>query len=149
MNIFRTLCFSLLFALTACAEADQDISISDAWVRATAPGQQVAAAYMSLQSKQGSTLIKAESNLAGTVEIHSMTMENDVMKMRMLDELPLPAGKTVRLEPGGYHLMLFDLKQPLSAGGTGEFTLHFRDQSGELRSMTVKLPVKAAGRHEH
>ena len=149
MKIFRTLCFTLLLALTACAEADQDISISNAWARATAPGQQVAAAYMSLLSKQGTSLIKAESDLATTVEIHSMTMENDVMKMRMLEALPLPAGTTVNLEPGGYHLMLFGLKQALKVGEEAEFKLYFKNRAGETNSMTVKLPVMAAGRHGH
>jgi len=148
MHILRTLSFILLFFLTACTAADQEISISNAWARATAPGQQVAAAYMNLKSKQGATLIKAESDLAGSVEIHSMTMENDVMKMRMLDELPLPAGEMVSLEPGGYHLMLFDLKQPLHAGEEGEFKLYFRNKSGETHSMTVRLPIKA-GTHGH
>ena len=99
MQLFRSLCFSLLFALAACAQADSDITISEAWARATAPGQKVAAAYMNLSSKQGATLVSAECDLAGSVEIHTMTMENDVMKMRMLDELALPAGKTVSLAP--------------------------------------------------
>lgn len=148
MHILRTLSFILLFFLTACTATDQEISISNAWARATAPGQQVAAAYMNLKSKQGATLIKAESDLAGNVEIHSMMMENDVMKMRMLDELPLPAGEVVSLEPGGYHLMLFDLKQPLRAGEEGEFKLYFRNKSGETHSMTVRLPIKA-GTHGH
>lgn len=146
MPAFRLISFILIFMLfaSACAKAESDITISNAWARATAPGQQVAAAYMSLKSEQGATLIKAESNLAGTIELHSMTMENDVMKMRMLNELQIPAGKTVNLEPGGYHLMLFDLKQPLNAGQTAEFKLHFRTKAGSTQSMTLSLPIKTS-----
>lgn len=146
MSIVRTICFTLLFTLAACAKAENDIAISNAWARATAPGQKVGAAYMDLSSQKGATLIKAESDLAGIVEIHSMTMENDVMKMRMLDELPLPAGTTVSLEPGGYHLMLFDLKQPLDIGKSAEFKLHFRTGRGETQVISVTLPVKSSAR---
>lgn len=144
MMIFRSICFTLFFTLAACAKADSDITISDAWARATAPGQKVAAAYMNLLSKEGATLVKAESNLAGSVEIHSMTMENDVMKMRMLDELVMPAGKIVSLEPGGNHLMLFNLKQPLDAGKEAEFKLYFRTGAGETKSMSVIMPIKTS-----
>lgn len=137
-----SLLFAAFFTMSACAMADNDISISNAWARATAPGQKVAAAYMDLSSKAGATLIKAESDLAGVVEIHSMTMENDVMKMRMLDTLELPAGKTVSLAPGGYHLMLFDLKQSLDAGKSTDFKLHFKTKAGDTKILSVTLPIK-------
>jgi len=144
MKIFRSLCFTLSFVLAACAQADNDITISDAWTRATAPGQKVAAAYMNLTSKEDAALIGAECDLAGSVEIHSMTMENDVMKMRMMEELELPAGKTVSLAPGGFHLMLFNLKQPLDAGKEAKFTLHFRTAAGETKSIKVTMPIKTS-----
>ena len=144
MSVSRLALFILVLVFTACAKAESDIIISNAWAKATVPGQQVAAAYMSLRSKEGATLVKAESNLAGTTELHSMTMENDVMKMRMLKELPIPAGKTVNLEPGGYHLMLFDLKQPLEAGKNAELKLHFRTNAGNMQSMTLNLPIKTS-----
>jgi len=144
MKTFRSLCFTFFFALAACAQADNDITISDAWARATAPGQKVAAAYMNLSSKQGAALIRAECDLAGSVEIHSMTMENDVMKMRMLEELALPAGKTVSLAPGGFHLMLFNLKQPLDAGKQAKFTLHFRTDAGKEKSIDITMPIKTS-----
>lgn len=142
MKILRTVLFTLFFTISACAVAESDISISNAWARATAPGQKVAAAYMDLTSKEGATLVKAETSVAGIVEIHSMTMENDVMKMRMLNELTLSAGETVNLAPGGYHLMLFDLHQSLDAGQYAEFRLHFKTKSGDIKIMTVNLPVK-------
>jgi len=142
MKILRTVLFTFFFTISACAVAESDISISNAWARATAPGQKVAAAYMDLNSKEGATLVKAETSVAGIVEIHSMTMKNDVMKMRMLNELALPAGQTVNLAPGGYHLMLFDLQQSLDAGQSAEFKLHFKTKAGDIKIMTVNLPVK-------
>lgn len=144
MKTIRSLCFTLFFVLAACAQADNDITISNAWARATAPGQKVAAAYMNLSSKLDAALIRAECDLAGSVEIHSMTMENDVMKMRMLEELALPAGKTVSLAPGGFHLMLFNLKQPLDAGKQAKFTLYFRTDAGEEKSIDITIPIKTS-----
>lgn len=133
----------LTILLSAC-EPNEGVAINDAWARANAPGQKVGAAYMTLLSAQDSTMIKAETDIAGSVEIHSMTMENGVMKMRMLEELPLKAGKAEKLAPGGFHLMLFDLKKPLTAGENVNFTLSFKDAAGNITQQQVALPVKAA-----
>ena len=137
-----TLLSSAIF-LSAC-EANHGVAIMDNWVRANAPGQSVGAAYMTLLSAQDSTMIKAEADIAGSVEIHSMKMEDGVMKMRMLEELPLKAGKAEKLAPGGFHLMLFDLKKPLTAGENVNFTLSFRDAAGNTTQQQVTLPIKAA-----
>lgn len=134
---------SLTVFLSAC-EANHGVAIMDNWVRASAPGQSVGAAYMTLLSAQDSTMIKAEADIAGSVEIHSMKMEDGVMKMRMLDELPLKAGKAEKLAPGGFHLMLFDLKKPLTAGENVNFTLSFRDAAGNTTQQQVTLPIKSA-----
>ncbi len=134
---------SLTFFLAAC-EQNHGVAIMDNWVRANVPGQSVGAAYMTLLSAQDSTMIKAEADIAGSVEIHSMTMENGVMKMRMLEELPLKAGKAEKLAPGGFHLMLFDLKKPLTAGENVNFTLSFKDAAGNTTQQKVTLPIKAA-----
>jgi copper(I)-binding protein len=134
---------SLTILLGAC-EANHGVAIMDNWVRANAPGQSVGAAYMTLLSAQDSTMIKAEADVAGAVEIHSMKMENGVMKMRMLEELPLKAGKTEKLAPGGFHLMLFDLKKPLTAGEVVNFTLSFKDAAGNITKQQVTMPIKAA-----
>ncbi len=140
---YRRLSIFCLMLITACAQADHhNVGVSDAWIRAGSPGQKVGAAYMTLQSQQTASLIKAESPVAGMIEIHTMTMENDVMKMRMLDNLPLPAGKPVALKPGGLHLMLFDLKQPLEAGLETELTLHFKGDDGRVFSQKITIPVK-------
>lgn len=140
-RIFTLLLFIIF--LSAC-EANQGVAIMDSWVRANAPGQSVGAAYMTLLSAQDSTMIKAQADIASSVEIHSMTMENGVMKMRMLEELPLKAGKAEKLAPGGFHLMLFDLKKPLTAGENVDFTLSFKDASGNITKQQVTLPIKAA-----
>lgn len=126
------------------AETRTDVKITDSWVRENAPGQSVGAAYMTLNSPQDSTLVYVETPAAGTVEIHSMQMENDVMKMRMLEELPLKAGKPEKLAPGGFHLMLFDLTTPLKAGEKLNFKLCFKDKAGEITHQNIVVPVKSA-----
>ena len=102
------------------------VSIQNAWVRSTNAGQSVGAAYMTLTSPQDATLLAVESDVTKNVEIHSMSMQSGVMKMRMLETLPLTAGKPYTLAPGGFHLMLFDLKKPLNVGEPVNFVLHFK-----------------------
>ena len=127
--------------LSAC-EVNNSVAIIDAWARANAPGQSVGAAYMTLIAAQDSTMIKAESAIASSVEIHSMSMDNGVMKMRMLEELSLTAGKPEKLAPGGFHLMLFDLKKQLIVGESVEITLNFKDNTGKISQQTIALPIK-------
>lgn len=133
---------SLVTALLMSVPAYADVTVSDAWARATRPGQKVGAAYMTLQSPADTALVKVESPAAGTVEIHTMTMNDGVMKMRMLENLPLKANETVKLAPGGFHLMLFDLAKPLQAGETVQFTLHFKDSAGNTSSLQTDAPVR-------
>ncbi len=151
LTLFSRLCTTTLLPtvlmtvfLTAHAETAKPVQIQQAWARATAPGQSVGAAYMTLTHHENITLIAADSDAAGTVEIHSMEMKNGVMKMRMLEALPLKAGKPVKLGPGGLHLMLFDLQKPLKVGEKIELTLCFKNQRGEVTHQTVTLPIKEA-----
>ena len=134
---------SLALLLTAC-EVNNRVAIMDAWARASAPGQTVGAAYMTFMSADDSTFIRAETPVASSVEIHSMTMNDGVMKMRMLPELPLKAGIEEKLAPGGFHLMLFDLKKPLLVGEKLDLTLTFRDATGKVTQQMVTLPIKEA-----
>lgn len=113
------------------------ITIQNAWVRPTNAGQDVGAAYMTLTSTKDVILTRVESDISDSVEIHSMSMQNGVMKMRMLDTLPLTAGKPYKLAPGGFHLMLFDLKKPLPVGEQVNFVLHFA-----LKNSQNKKPVE-------
>ena len=133
----------LAFLLSAC-EVNNRVAVIDGWARASVPGQSVGAAYMTFISADDSTFVRAETPIASSVEIHSMTMDNGVMKMRMLPELPLKAGKEEKLAPGGFHLMLFDLKKQLKAGEQLELKLTFRDASGKITQQTLTLPIKEA-----
>ena len=132
---------SLLWA-TIGAHAAQPVELNRAWARATAPGQEVGAAYMELKSTVPVTLVKVESPAAESVEIHKMSMKNGVMEMRMLQSLELPAGQVVKLEPGGLHLMLFALKKSLRTGETVPMTLSFKDRASKVSTMKVELPVR-------
>ena len=132
--------FLISFLIAQSAEAA--VTITDAWVRENAPGQAVGAAYMTLKSPEESSLVFVESPAAGSVEIHSMIMNNNIMKMRKLDELPLKAGKPEKLAPGGFHLMLFDLKKQLKSGEKVDFKLCFRDKAGNITHQFVTAPIK-------
>jgi copper(I)-binding protein len=141
-NMIKRVCVSWLLMAAWLSCAADSVAISHAWARATAPGQDVGAAYLELKSATDLTLTKAESPAASSVEVHKMSMKDGVMEMRMLETLELPAGQTVKLEPGGFHLMLFDLKMPLKAGESTRMTLHFKDKSGKESSMKIDLPIK-------
>lgn len=142
MTRFALLSVMLLGLLSLPAMAEDEVQISQAWTRATAPGQQVGAAYMTLQSKTDMWLEKVESPVAGSVEIHSMTMKNGVMQMRMMEKLALKANQPEKLEPGSFHLMLFDLKKPLKTGESVDFTLHFKDSTGKSSTLQLISPIK-------
>lgn len=133
----------LMGMLLACSKQATEINITDNWVRATAEGQDVGAAYMTITSASDNSLVKVESSVTDSVEIHSMSIENGVMKMRMLEQLDLKANTPNKLAPGGFHLMLFDLKKPLKAGETVSFTLHFKNQAGKESLVKVSSPILA------
>ena len=116
---------SLLLALAATAGgAHAQTTVTEAWIRGTVPQQKATGLFAQITSAQGGRLVSASSPAAGVVEIHEMSMEGDVMKMRALPGgLALPAGKAVALKPGGFHVMLMDLKQALKAGDSVPVTL--------------------------
>jgi copper(I)-binding protein len=145
--------FNQLIALTAfigSAAFAQNVAVTDAWVRATVQGQKATGAFMKITSKDQAKLVAASSSAAGIGEIHEMKMDKEVMKMAALPNgLDLPAGKTVELKPGGYHVMLMDLKAPLAADSTVPVTLTFQDAKGNKTTQELKLPVKAMAAHAH
>ena len=114
-----------------------DIQIKDAWARATPGGAQTAAAYVTVESMAGDRLTGVSTPAAKKAEIHSMTMEGGVMKMRPVDGLDLPAGKPVTLKPGGYHIMLTGLAKPLKEGDSFPLTLDFA--KGGAQQVTVAV----------
>jgi len=132
-------CAALSFALPAAAQ----VIVSDPWIRGTVPQQMATGAFMQLKSAKDAKLIEARSPAAGVVEIHEMTMENNVMRMRAVQALALPAGRTVELKPGGYHMMLMDLKQQMREGETVPVTL-IVESGGKRETVEVKAKVRAA-----
>ena len=99
---------------------------------------------MNLTAKEGTRLVGVSSPAAGVAEVHEMKMENDIMKMRTVSSLDLPAGQTVQLKPGGYHVMLLDLKAPLAKDSTVPMTLRFKDAKGVESKLDLVLPVGLA-----
>lgn len=135
--------FLAIFSLLSACHDTPKVQITDGWARASAPGQTVGAAYMTLKSTEDSTLVYVETPVADATEIHSMTMDNGVMKMRMLEELTLKANTPEKLAPGGFHLMLMDLQKPLKVGEKVELRLCFKDTKGQITHQNLVLPVKA------
>ena len=141
LKIFQSLLWGLCWAGTTLYAAD-DMKVVQAWARATAPGQQVAGAYLQITSAVPAKLIAASSPVAGSVEIHSMRLEGGIMKMRQLRDLDLPANKTVKLEPGGLHLMLLDLKAPLKPGDRVPLRLTVQRANQSSLEMEVRAEVR-------
>jgi copper(I)-binding protein len=120
------------------------VKVEAAWVRATVQGQLGTGAFMNLTASTGTQLVGVSTPSAAVAEVHEMKMEGDVMKMRAVSALDLPAGKTVQLKPGGYHLMLMELKQPLAKGSSMPLTLLLKDAKGVESKLQVQVPVLTA-----
>ena len=131
----------VLVALSGLAVAQ--VVVKDPWVRATVPQQKATGAFMQLETRLATRLIEARSPLAGVVEIHEMKMENNVMKMRQVDGLDVPAGKAVELKPGGYHVMLMDLKEQIKEGASVPVTLVFEGADKKRETVEVKATVRS------
>lgn len=131
----------VLVSGAACAHVSAPVQVQGAWVRATVTGQQGTGAYMKLRAAQATRLVGVSTPAAGIAELHDMKLEGDVMTMRAVEALELPAGKTVTLKPGGIHLMLMDLKQPLPKNSTVPLTLLFRDAQGVQTRLELTVPV--------
>ena len=148
----RTLAALALIGLALPAMAET--TVSDAWARATVPQQKSSGAFMTLTASTDSKLLSVASPVAKTVQVHQMTMENDVMKMGEVDSVALPAGKAVSLDPNGYHVMLMDLNQQLKEGEQVPLTLVIEDAKGQQQTLEIKAPVRALNAeamhgHEH
>jgi periplasmic copper chaperone A len=132
---------TVILALTGATLYAQTVEVKDAWVRTAVQGQMATGAFMKLTSKEGAKLVDASSPAAGIVEVHEMKMEGDVMKMRAVPALDLPAGKTVELKPGGYHVMMMDLKTALKKDSTVPLTLVFQNAKGVQSKVELMVPV--------
>jgi len=139
-----------LLSLAACL-AHAQVEITGAWVRATVQGQKSTGAFMSLTAKKATRLVGIKTDAAAVAEVHEMTMDKDVMRMRPIPALDLPAGQTVVLKPGGYHVMLMNLKEPLPVDSHVQLTLLFEDAAGvksqqDLHLMTTQKAPGADGK---
>lgn len=121
------------------------VKVDEPWVRGTVPQQKATGAFMRITPEKNARLVAASSPVAGVTEIHEMAMEKDVMKMRQIPGLDLAAGKATELKPGGYHVMLMDLKQQIKAGDTVPITLVFEDEAKQRFTQDIKASVKALG----
>ena len=147
-NLLAATAALTLSLLASCAVAQEgSIEKKDAWARATPGGAQTAAAYVTVASATGDKLTGASSPVAKEAQLHSMNMENGVMKMRQVDGIDLPAGKTVTLQPGGYHIMLTGLTQPLTEGQMFPLTLTFAKAGPhEVKVMVQKIGAMGPGK---
>ena len=153
MSLSRHLVFAITLAL-AGANAYAQTAVKDPWIRGTVAQQKATGLFAQITSTSGGKLVAGSSPVAGVVEIHEMAMEGNVMKMRAIaGGLDLPAGKAVELKPGGYHVMLMDLKQQLKEGDTVAVTLVVEGKDGKKETIELKAPVKAlnmpAQQHKH
>ena len=151
-SISRIFCLLFAMVLTGGVQA-QTVEVKNAWARATVQGQKATGAFMQITAPAATTLIGVSTPVAGVAEIHEMKMDGDVMRMRPLPKgLELPAGKAVQLKPGGYHLMLMDLRLPLQKDTTIPLTLTLRDSKGVQSTQELRVPVLSAapaGQAEH
>jgi copper(I)-binding protein len=133
-----------------------DIVITQAWSRATPNGAKIAGGYLTIENKGAAPdrLVGGSGDIAGKVEVHEMAMNNGVMTMRPLDKgLAIEPGKTVKLAPGGYHLMLMDLKGPFKQGDKVPVTLEFEKAgkvtlSLDVQGVGAQAPAAGAGGHK-
>ncbi|WP_283445663.1 copper chaperone PCu(A)C [Noviherbaspirillum suwonense] len=141
------LALGLSFSLVAKgASATPPVRISDAWARATVPGQPVGAAYLTLSAASPVTLLQIETDAAKQVQIHDMRTVDGVMQMREQRNLEVAPDRPVVLAPGGMHLMLLDLKKPLKAGETVRLTFTFVDTAQKKIAATIDVPVRPFGK---
>jgi copper(I)-binding protein len=136
---FFALIASIAFAATAFAQT----TVSEPWVRATVPQQKASGAFMQVRSADAARLVSASSPVAKSVEIHKMEMVGQMMKMREVDGIDLPAGETVNLASGGYHIMLVGLNKQLKEGENVPLSLLVERKQGKRETVVVNAPVKA------
>ena len=125
------------------APAAPAVQIQDAWARATVAGQSATGAFMTLTAPVATRLVEVRTPAAGVAEVHEMRLEGDVMRMRAVPALPLPAGQAVQLKPGGFHVMLMNLTAPVKAGDRVPLTLVFEGADGRRHTQDVSATARA------
>ena len=144
----RPLLAALLFAATcAHAQSKGDLQLEKPWARATPPGAAVGGGYLVIRNKgaAGDRLVGASSPASARMEMHEMAMEKDIMRMREVKGIDVPAKGAAELKPGGFHLMFMELKAPLKAGDKVPVTLKF-EKAGEVKA---EFAVESMGGAQH
>jgi periplasmic copper chaperone A len=131
-----------------CTFAASQVKVESAWARPTVPGQQGGGGFVTLTSAAGDRLVGGSTPVAQRFELHTMAMKGDVMEMRQVEAIELPAGKPVKLEPGGLHVMFIGLKQALPLGSKVPVTLKF-EKAGEVKVEFEVMSRPAAAAHKH
>ena len=139
----RARIFATLLCLSAASTAFAEATVKEAWVRATVPTQKSTGAFMQIVSNIDARLVEIHSSLANVVEIHEMTMTDNIMRMRALPGLDLPAGKLIELKPNGYHLMLMELKTQIIEGTNVPLTIVIEYKDGKRESIHVNTAARA------
>ena len=146
---------AVAFSCVAGTSWGQQVEVSRAWVRAAVPGQNATGAFMEITAATDASLVGAASPVARSVEIHEMAIEGNVMKMRAVAKVDLPAGKTVEFKPGAYHIMLLGLTKPLAAGESVPIELTLRAKDQKTSKLKLNAEVRQLGAapmmegHEH
>ncbi|NYT80245.1 copper chaperone PCu(A)C [Alcaligenaceae bacterium] len=135
-----------LFSITG---AHAQVSVDQPWVRATVPGQQATGGFMLLSSPTDTALIEADSPISKHVETHEMVMQDNVMRMRQIPKIDLPAGQTVELKPGSYHIMFINLKAQVQEGSDIPMTLTFEDVNGVRQTISITAPARPLASAPH
>jgi copper(I)-binding protein len=131
-----------LALMMACNGYAQSVEVKDAWVRGTVPAQKATGAFMEINGIQAARLVSADSPVAAAVELHTMSMQNGVMKMTQVEGIDVPAGKTVKLAPGGYHVMFMGLKQQMKPGERVPLKLTFELADKKRESLELAVEVR-------
>ena len=139
--------------MLAAASVQAQVAVTDAWARATGTGQKATGVFMNLTAKKATRLVGIKTDLTPVAQVHEMKMEKDVMKMQAIKALDLPAGQTVSLKPGSYHVMLMDLKAPVAEDSHVVVTLLFEDAAGvktqqEVHAVAKKAPMGGADKQK-
>jgi copper(I)-binding protein len=126
----------------AFASQAAEVTVKDAWVRGTVPAQKTTGAFATLTSSEDAKLVAVRSPAAKTVEVHESMMHGGMMHMQAVDSVALPAGKAVELKPGGYHVMLIGLTQPLETGGKVPLEFVIEDAKGKRSTVAAQAEVR-------
>lgn len=138
----KTVIVATLGTASFSSLAEPSVRVEEAWVRATVPGQRVGAGYLTLVADQPLRLVGVNTPAAAATQIHVMVNDNGVMKMREVKQVELRAGQAVRLVPGGTHLMLLDLRDPLKEGQLVRLALTLEDGAGRRSNLSIDVPVR-------